>query len=53
MKRAATSSTTEDALERKKQKVTYSTYEKWRRGFDREGKTVMWLGYEMEMAGGK
>ena len=54
MKRAATSSTTEDALEPKKRKVMYSTYEKWRRDFDHECKTVTWLGCETtEMARGK
>jgi len=53
MKRAATSSTTEDALEPKKRKVTYSTYKKWRHDFDRKCKTVTWLGCETEMAGGK
>jgi len=52
MKRAATSSTTEDALEPKKRKATYSTYEKWRHDFDRECKTVTRLGCETEMAGG-
>ena len=53
MKRAATSSTTDDALEPKKRKLTYSTYEKWRSNFDRECKTVMWLACKTEMAGGK
>ena len=53
MKRAATSSTTEDALEPKKRKVMYSTYKKWRRDFDRKCKTMMWLGCETEMTGGK
>ena len=53
MKIAATSSTTEDALEPKKRKVTYSTYEKWRHDFDRECKSMTWLGCETEMAGGK
>ena len=52
MKRAATSSTTKDALEHKKRKVTYSTYEKWRRDFDCECKTVTWLSCETKMAGG-
>jgi len=44
---------TEDALEPKKRKVTYFMYNKWRCDFDRECKTVTWLGCETEMAGGK
>ena len=53
MKIAATSSTTEDALEPKKRKVTYSTNENGRHDFDRECKSVTWLGCKTEMAGGK
>ena len=53
MKRVTTSSTAEEALESKKRKVTYSTYEKWRRNFDRECMIIMWLGWEAEMARGK
>ena len=41
-----------DVPDAKKRKVTYSTYEKWRRDFDRECKTVTWLGCEAEMSGG-
>ena len=53
MKRMTASNGAEDALEPKRRKVMYSTYEKWRRDFDRECKTVTWLGCETEIAGGK
>ena len=53
MKRATASGSAEDAPDPKKRKVMYSTYQKWRRDFDRDCHTVPWLGCETEMAGGK
>ena len=52
LKQLPTGLTTEDALEPKKRKVTYSMYEKWRHDFDHECKTVTWLTCETEMARG-
>ena len=52
MKRAKASSKS-DTPDAKKRKVTYSTYEKWRRDFDRECKTVTWLGCESGISEGK
>ncbi len=52
MKRVQSSSTSDGAPEPKKRKVTHSTYQKWRRDFDREHKTVTWLDCETKFEGG-
>ena len=44
MKRAMVSGDVEDAPEPKKKKVMYSTYQKWRHNFDRNCRTITWLG---------
>ena len=36
-----------------KRKVTFSTYQKWRRDFDSELKTVTWMGCATEASAGK
>ncbi len=41
------------APEPKKRKVAYATYQKWRRDFDRDHKTVAWLKCNTEFEGGK
>ena len=53
MKRASGVALADAAADPKKRKVMYPTYQKWRRDFDRDYKTVTWLGCETEMAGGK
>ena len=40
------------ASQEKKRKVSYATFEKWRRDFDREFKTVSWLECESAVEGG-
>ena len=50
MKRAQAS---EEASGAKRRRVLYSTYQKWRRDFDRDHKTVSWLGCETEFSEGK
>ena len=42
----------EDA-EAKRRKVTFATYQKWRRVFDIELKTVMWMSCETETSSEK
>ena len=50
MKRSRVS---QEAPAAKKRKVLYSTYQKWRRDFDRAHSTITWLGCETEMSEGK
>ena len=50
MKRARAS---EEASGTKRRRVVYSTYQKWRQDFDRDHKTVSWLGCETEFSEGK
>ena len=40
-------------IESTKRKVMFSTYEKWRREFDSELKTVTWMGCATETSGRK
>ena len=51
MKRAQ-SYNTSYASQEKKRKVSFATFEKWRRDFDREFKTVSWLECESAVEGG-
>ena len=51
MKRAQ-SCNTSYASQEKKRKVSFATFEKWRRDFDREFKTVSWLECESTVEGG-
>ena len=39
-------------IESAKRKVMFSMYQKWRREFDSELKTVTWMGYATETSGG-
>ena len=51
MKRAQ-SCNTSYASQEKKRKVSFATFEKWRRDFDCEFKTVSWLECESAVEGG-
>ena len=53
MKRASGSALADAAADPNRRKVTYPTYQKWRRDFDRDCKAVTWLECKTEMAGNK
>ena len=44
---------TQDAARSSKKRVTYETFKKWQRDFDRECSTMMWLDCETGTEGGK
>ena len=48
----AQSCNTSYASQEKKRKVSFATFEKWRRDFNREFKTVSWLECESAVEGG-
>ena len=43
---------TRASSERKKRSVTYSTYEKWKKDFDREYRSISWLSCDVQMQSG-
>ena len=53
MKRALSSSAEASTSEAKKRKVTYATYQKWKRELERDCQTVSWLGCESKVVAGK